>query len=141
MPWYRVEEREVREFLTMAYGDCIEALYMKEVQHPNHQSLFARIVFRRASTINVMLKGATKRYMRRTGMPTVLGLSCRVQPRLSSASMTKMYGSKSLCQKFQLLVRISKYDGIVMSRKPNNEEGMGEERQLLERVRAYFLED
>ncbi|MED6192979.1 hypothetical protein PIB30_014967 [Stylosanthes scabra] len=57
---YKVEEREVREFLTMAYGDCIEALYMQEVQHPNEQSLFARVVFRKASTIDVMLKGASK---------------------------------------------------------------------------------
>ncbi|QHO50130.1 uncharacterized protein DS421_1g19980 [Arachis hypogaea] len=57
---YRVAERELREFLTMAYGDCIEALYMQEVQHPNHQPLFARIVFRKASTIDVVLRGATK---------------------------------------------------------------------------------
>ncbi|XP_057763549.1 uncharacterized protein LOC130984001 [Arachis stenosperma] len=57
---YRVAERELRDFLTMAYGDCIEALYMQEVQHPNHQPLFARIVFRKPSTIDVVLRGATK---------------------------------------------------------------------------------
>ncbi|KAK7388263.1 hypothetical protein VNO78_23074 [Psophocarpus tetragonolobus] len=56
---YSVEEWEVREFFTMAYGDCIEALYMQEVQ-PNEQALFARIVFRRVSTIDMILRGATK---------------------------------------------------------------------------------
>ncbi|TKY44448.1 hypothetical protein E2542_SST31619 [Spatholobus suberectus] len=56
---YRVEEWEVREFLTMAYGDCIEALYMQEVQ-PSEQALFARIVFRQVSTIDMILRGATK---------------------------------------------------------------------------------
>ncbi|CAJ1940506.1 unnamed protein product [Sphenostylis stenocarpa] len=56
---YRVAEWEVRDFFTMAYGDCIEALYMQEVQ-PNEQALFARIVFRISSTIDMILRGATK---------------------------------------------------------------------------------
>ncbi|XP_020228769.1 uncharacterized protein LOC109809782 [Cajanus cajan] len=56
---YRVEEWEVREFFVMAYGDCIEALYMQEVQ-PNEQALFARIVFRMVSTIDMILGGASK---------------------------------------------------------------------------------
>lgn len=56
---YRVEEWEVREFFTIAYGDCIEALYMQEVQS-NEQALFARIVFRIASTIDMILRGAIK---------------------------------------------------------------------------------
>ncbi|RDX75871.1 hypothetical protein CR513_44204, partial [Mucuna pruriens] len=56
---YRVEECEVREFFTMIYGDCIEALYMQEM-HPSEQALFARIVFRKVSTIDMILKGATK---------------------------------------------------------------------------------
>ncbi|KAL2338789.1 hypothetical protein Fmac_013235 [Flemingia macrophylla] len=56
---YRVEEWEVREFFLMAYGDCIEALYMQEVQ-PNEQPLFARIVFRMISTIDMILRGASK---------------------------------------------------------------------------------
>ena len=56
---YRVEEWEVREFFTMAYGNCIEALYMQEVQ-PNEQALFARIVFPNVSTVDMILRGATK---------------------------------------------------------------------------------
>ncbi|RDX92656.1 hypothetical protein CR513_25176, partial [Mucuna pruriens] len=56
---YRVEEWEVREFFTMTYGDCIDALYMQEVQ-PSEQALFARIVFHKVSTIDIILSGATK---------------------------------------------------------------------------------
>ncbi|KAK7265441.1 hypothetical protein RJT34_33061 [Clitoria ternatea] len=56
---YRVEEWEVREFFTMAYGDCVEALFMQEVV-PEEQPLFARIVFRCVSTIDMILRGATK---------------------------------------------------------------------------------
>uniref|UniRef100_K7LZ17 Uncharacterized protein n=1 Tax=Glycine max TaxID=3847 RepID=K7LZ17_SOYBN len=56
---YRVEEWEVREFFALAYGDCIEALFMQEVQ-PNEQALFARIVFRAVSTIDMILRGANK---------------------------------------------------------------------------------
>lgn len=56
---YRVEEWEVREFFSMAYGDCIEALYMQEVQ-PSEQALFARIVFHKVSTIDMILRGASK---------------------------------------------------------------------------------
>ncbi|CAI8610989.1 unnamed protein product [Vicia faba] len=56
---YRVEEWEVKEFFTMAYGDCVEALFMQETA-PNEQALFARIVFRKANTIDMILRGATK---------------------------------------------------------------------------------
>ncbi|AET02666.2 hypothetical protein MtrunA17_Chr8g0355651 [Medicago truncatula] len=56
---YRVEEWEVREYFTMAYGDCIEALFMQETQ-PNEQPLFARIVFHMVSTIDMILRGASK---------------------------------------------------------------------------------
>jgi hypothetical protein len=56
---YRVEEWEVREFFTMAYGNCIEALFMQETQQ-NEQPLFARIVFHKVSTIDMILRGASK---------------------------------------------------------------------------------
>ncbi|XP_004508244.1 uncharacterized protein [Cicer arietinum] len=56
---YRVEEWEVREFFTMAYGDCIEALFMQEVAG-NEQALFARIVFHKVNTIDMILRGASK---------------------------------------------------------------------------------
>lgn len=56
---YRVEEWEVKEFFTMAYGNCVEALFMQETA-PNEQALFARIVFRKANTIDMILRGATK---------------------------------------------------------------------------------
>ncbi|CAK8563980.1 unnamed protein product [Lathyrus sativus] len=56
---YRVEEWEVREFFTMTYGDCVDALFMQETP-PNEQALFARIVFRKANTIDMILRGASK---------------------------------------------------------------------------------
>ncbi|GAV72800.1 hypothetical protein CFOL_v3_16288 [Cephalotus follicularis] len=56
---YPVYEWEVREFFTRSYGDCIESLYMQEVQ-PNEQSLFARIVFDPATNIHIILKGMGK---------------------------------------------------------------------------------
>jgi len=56
---YRVKEWEVREFFTMGYGDCIEALFMQETQ-PNEQPLFGRIVFHKVSTIDLILRGAAK---------------------------------------------------------------------------------
>lgn len=56
---YPVYEWEVREFFTRTYGDCMESLHMQEVQ-PNEQSLFARIVFHSASTIDVILNGLSK---------------------------------------------------------------------------------
>ncbi|RHN64566.1 hypothetical protein MtrunA17_Chr4g0070461 [Medicago truncatula] len=56
---YRVEEWEVKEFFSMAYGDCIETLFMQETQ-ANEQPLFARIVFHKVSTIDMILRGASK---------------------------------------------------------------------------------
>ncbi|RDX75870.1 hypothetical protein CR513_44203, partial [Mucuna pruriens] len=56
---HHIEECEVREFFMMAYGDCIEALYM-DVVKPSEQALFARIIFRKVSTIDMILEGATK---------------------------------------------------------------------------------
>ncbi|KAF8034025.1 hypothetical protein BT93_C0337 [Corymbia citriodora subsp. variegata] len=56
---YPVHEWEVREFLTRAYGDCIEALHMQEVQ-AGEQPLFARVVFRSASTIEHVLDASGK---------------------------------------------------------------------------------
>ncbi|EOY30259.1 Uncharacterized protein TCM_037529 [Theobroma cacao] len=56
---YPVHEWEVREFFTRAYGDCIESLHMQEVP-PDEQSLFARIVFRSESAIEIILSGMSK---------------------------------------------------------------------------------
>ncbi|XP_044464885.1 uncharacterized protein LOC123195287 [Mangifera indica] len=56
---YPVNEREVREFFTRCYGDCIESLHMQEVQS-SEQSLFARIVFRSSSSIDMILNGMGK---------------------------------------------------------------------------------
>ncbi|KAK3436170.1 hypothetical protein EUGRSUZ_C00815 [Eucalyptus grandis] len=56
---YPVHEWEVREFLTMAYGDCVEELHMQEVQ-AGEQPLFARVVFRSASTIEHVLDASGK---------------------------------------------------------------------------------
>lgn len=54
---YTVHEWEVREFLTRSFGDCVEKLHMQEVQ-AGEQPLFARVVFRSASSIDHVL-GAT----------------------------------------------------------------------------------
>ncbi|KAK4854464.1 hypothetical protein QYF36_024211 [Acer negundo] len=56
---YPVLEREVHEFFTRGYGDCIETLNMQEVQ-PTEQSLFAKIVFRSAAIVDVILNGVAK---------------------------------------------------------------------------------
>ncbi|XP_023003264.1 uncharacterized protein LOC111496922 [Cucurbita maxima] len=56
---YPVNEREVREFFTVNYGDCIEMFQMQEVE-PNQQALFARIVFWSAATIDHVLQGQPK---------------------------------------------------------------------------------
>ncbi|XP_058213504.1 uncharacterized protein LOC131325327 isoform X2 [Rhododendron vialii] len=56
---YPVGEREIREFFTQIYGDCIESLYMQEVQ-VGEQSLFSRIVFYSPSFIDLILKGEGK---------------------------------------------------------------------------------
>ncbi|KAI8553338.1 hypothetical protein RHMOL_Rhmol05G0007700 [Rhododendron molle] len=56
---YPVGEMEIREFFTQIYGDCIESLYMQEVQ-VGEQSLFCRIVFYSPSFIDLILKGEGK---------------------------------------------------------------------------------
>ncbi|XP_019421463.1 PREDICTED: uncharacterized protein LOC109331174 [Lupinus angustifolius] len=56
---YPVTEREVKEFFTMRYGDYVEALYMQEVQQ-GEQALFARIVFRSATIIDMITSGLRK---------------------------------------------------------------------------------
>ncbi|KAF5748423.1 hypothetical protein HS088_TW04G00377 [Tripterygium wilfordii] len=56
---YPVFEWEVRDFFTMAYGECIEALYMQEAKN-NEQALFARIVFNNSSIIDMILEGVDK---------------------------------------------------------------------------------
>ncbi|CAJ2649960.1 hypothetical protein L195_g041873 [Trifolium pratense] len=56
---YRVEEWEVRNFLTMTFGDCIENFKFQETAN-NEQPLFARIVFHNVSTIQMILGGASK---------------------------------------------------------------------------------
>ncbi|XP_038880472.1 uncharacterized protein LOC120072131 [Benincasa hispida] len=53
---YPVHEWEVREFFNKNYGDCIENFQMQEVE-ANEQALFARIVFKLASTIDLILRG------------------------------------------------------------------------------------
>ncbi|CAL0330281.1 unnamed protein product [Lupinus luteus] len=56
---YPVTEREVEEFFTMLYGDYVEALYMQEVQQ-GEQALFARIVFRSATIIDMITSSLRK---------------------------------------------------------------------------------
>uniref|UniRef100_A0A7N0ZSJ1 Uncharacterized protein n=1 Tax=Kalanchoe fedtschenkoi TaxID=63787 RepID=A0A7N0ZSJ1_KALFE len=55
---YPVYEWEIKDFFSKIYGDCIESMWMQEVQ-PNEQSLFARIVFRSPAIIERILSGST----------------------------------------------------------------------------------
>ncbi|GFP79475.1 hypothetical protein PHJA_000091000 [Phtheirospermum japonicum] len=56
---YPVAEAEVREFFTRLFGNCIESLYMQEVE-PDEQALYARIVFVKPSYIQFILNGQGK---------------------------------------------------------------------------------
>ncbi|KAK9283073.1 hypothetical protein L1049_011428 [Liquidambar formosana] len=57
---YPISENEVRDFFTGKYGDCIDAVYMQEVVHPEEQVLFARLVVRSVTTIDAVLNGQNK---------------------------------------------------------------------------------
>ncbi|OWM74414.1 uncharacterized protein LOC116197379 [Punica granatum] len=56
---YPVQEWEIRDFFTKTNGNCVESVYMQEVK-PNEQSLFARIVFRTASSVGHILNGTSR---------------------------------------------------------------------------------
>jgi hypothetical protein len=56
---YPVQEWEVRDFFARSYGDCVESLHMQEVQ-PHQQALFARIIFHKATTMEMILRGMGK---------------------------------------------------------------------------------
>ncbi|CAN0839337.1 hypothetical protein LINGRAHAP2_LOCUS2544 [Linum grandiflorum] len=57
---YPVAQRELKEFLMRNFGpNCIESLRMQEVTPPK-QSLYARIVFRHGSTMDMILDGMDK---------------------------------------------------------------------------------
>ncbi|GFS33766.1 hypothetical protein Acr_00g0030470 [Actinidia rufa] len=56
---YPVGAREIQDFFTRIYGDCVESLHMQEVL-PGEQSLFARIVFYSPNSIDLILNGVGK---------------------------------------------------------------------------------
>lgn len=56
---YPVSETEVRLFFTRLFGNCIESFHMQEVR-PDEQSLYAKIVFVRATFIRSILNGVGK---------------------------------------------------------------------------------
>ncbi|KAK1427458.1 hypothetical protein QVD17_16144 [Tagetes erecta] len=56
---FPVAEREVREFFTRLFGECIESFYMQEVAIGEHP-LFAKIVLHNAWYVNSVLSGGTK---------------------------------------------------------------------------------
>ncbi|KAI8531071.1 hypothetical protein RHMOL_Rhmol11G0109100 [Rhododendron molle] len=56
---YPMGEREIREFFTQIYGDCVESIYMQVVQL-GEQSLFSRLVFCCPSSIDLILNGEEK---------------------------------------------------------------------------------
>ncbi|XP_043699828.1 uncharacterized protein LOC122650481 [Telopea speciosissima] len=57
---YPVSLKEVQDFLTHLYGDCVEAIYMEKVDPSTVQPLYALVVFKQASTIDTILNGAEK---------------------------------------------------------------------------------
>ncbi|XP_042515796.1 uncharacterized protein LOC122090031 [Macadamia integrifolia] len=57
---YPLTQREVQNFLTRLYGDCVESINMQEVVPPNVQSFYALVVFKLASTVEIILNGREK---------------------------------------------------------------------------------
>ncbi|EEF38483.1 uncharacterized protein LOC8263380 [Ricinus communis] len=57
---YPISESEVKEFFTRKYGDCIETIYMQEVLVGDHQPLYARLIVRSPTLIEVVLEGKSK---------------------------------------------------------------------------------
>ncbi|KAL9684092.1 hypothetical protein QQ045_021524 [Rhodiola kirilowii] len=56
---YRVNEPELRAFITHWFGNCIESVYMQETQG-GEQPLYARIAFFSPETIEIILNGCEK---------------------------------------------------------------------------------
>ncbi|RVW41239.1 hypothetical protein CK203_107903 [Vitis vinifera] len=57
---YPISENEVKDFFTIKYGDFIEAIHMQEVNEVTEQPLYARLVTRSPSSIEVVLEGKRK---------------------------------------------------------------------------------
>ncbi|KAJ4952473.1 hypothetical protein NE237_029305 [Protea cynaroides] len=55
-----LSEEEVIGFLTGLYGDCIETLSMQRVTSPHEEPLYAHVIFKRASTVTLLLDGMGK---------------------------------------------------------------------------------
>lgn len=57
---YPVSEAEIKQFFTALLGECIQGLYMQEVEGEDEQPLYARIVFANQSFIHGILNGQSK---------------------------------------------------------------------------------
>ncbi|XP_042520461.1 uncharacterized protein LOC122093963 [Macadamia integrifolia] len=53
---YPINETELRVFFAMNYGDCVESIYMQEVQQPYVQALFARVVINSSMIMDAILQ-------------------------------------------------------------------------------------
>ncbi|KAK9944149.1 hypothetical protein M0R45_009729 [Rubus argutus] len=60
---FPISENEVRECFTREFGDVVDHIYMQEVKDKNQQPLFAQLVVRSASLIQVVLDGRSKVYL------------------------------------------------------------------------------
>ncbi|XP_022957165.1 uncharacterized protein LOC111458632 [Cucurbita moschata] len=56
---YPISEEEVRDYFGRRYGDFIESIHMQEAQPPE-QPLYARLVVKTESSIDLVLEGRTK---------------------------------------------------------------------------------
>lgn len=60
---FPISENEVRECFTREFGDVVDHIYMQQVKDKNQQPLFAQLVVRSASLIQVVLDGRSKVYL------------------------------------------------------------------------------
>ncbi|XP_062155305.1 uncharacterized protein LOC133863379 [Alnus glutinosa] len=57
---YPISQNELKDFFTRKFGDVVEAIYMQEVLLPEEQPLYARLIVRLASSIEVVLEGRSR---------------------------------------------------------------------------------
>ncbi|KAM3397859.1 hypothetical protein P3S68_001373 [Capsicum galapagoense] len=57
---YPIAEWEIREFITMTFGECIECIFMQEVKKPQEQALYALIVFVTPGIVKCILNDKDK---------------------------------------------------------------------------------
>ncbi|KAE9446371.1 hypothetical protein C3L33_21729, partial [Rhododendron williamsianum] len=120
-----MDEREIREFFTQIYGDCIESLYMQVVQL-GEQSLFSRIVFYSPSSTDLILNNGEGKVKfnhyngKHVWMQKFVPKHCALLPRLG------FLGLLSRSRPFNALLKASAFGASGMKRSTKEEEKKGE---------------